>query len=222
MSRARLLLAGAASTIALADGLLGVIHPPLAAAGVLDEPAHLATTLLVLAAFAWPGDRYFLAGAAVGSVAIDLDHLPQYLGIHALATPHSRPDTHSLATLALVLVAAWAIGRARGWAGWSANGRRLLVGVGVGLACHLFRDMAEPTATVGVPLFWPLTAADVRIPYLAYAGAMAAVLAVGVARTPRRRARLEGGVAPGGGKPHRGVPTPPDVTTVGEEDRRRP
>ena len=50
--------------------------------GLLDEPAHLATAalgLLVLACFIDVPRRFYVA-ARIASVAIDLDHIPLYLG----------------------------------------------------------------------------------------------------------------------------------------------
>src|ERR1700749_5188598 len=66
------------------------------ASGVLDEVAHLATGALGLLALSCFIDvpRRFYAAGLIASVAIDLDHIPLYLG---LGNPYQRPVTHSLA-----------------------------------------------------------------------------------------------------------------------------
>ena len=85
-------------------------------------------------------DRVYLAG----SLAPDIDHIPAALG-----DPHvgdARPNTHSLA-----VVAATAL-----------FNRKLAAGT----AAHFLRDLAMDP---GVPLFWPLTKRQFRVPYGAYA-----------------------------------------------------
>ena len=75
------------------------------ASGALDEPAHLATGalgLLALSCFIDAPRRFYVAGL-IASVAIDLDHVPMYLGV---GNPSQRPVTHSLATVVVVVVAA--------------------------------------------------------------------------------------------------------------------
>ena len=74
--------------------------------GLLDEVAHLATAalgLLVLERFLDLPRRFYVA-ALVASVAIDLDHIPLYLGL--LGNQTQRPVTHSLATVIVFVVAA--------------------------------------------------------------------------------------------------------------------
>ena len=74
--------------------------------GLLDEPAHLATGalgLLALACFIDAPRRFYVA-AMIASVAIDLDHIPLYLGL--LGDDGQRPVTHSLATVLVVAGAA--------------------------------------------------------------------------------------------------------------------
>ena len=73
--------------------------------GALDEVAHLATGalgLLALSCFIDAPRRFYMAGL-IASVAIDLDHIPMYLGV---GNPNQRPVTHSLATILVVVVAA--------------------------------------------------------------------------------------------------------------------
>ena len=68
----------------------------LLSSGPLDEAAHLATGalgLLVLACLIDVPRRFYVAGL-IASVAIDLDHIPLYLGL--LGDKNQRPVTHSL------------------------------------------------------------------------------------------------------------------------------
>jgi inner membrane protein len=112
--------------------------------GPLDEVAHLATAalgLLVLACFIDVPRRFYVA-ALIASVAIDLDHIPLYLGL--LGNQDQRPVTHSLATV-LVFAGAAAVSRRH---------RAVLAGVATGLFLHFARDIAE--GPPGVRLFWPV------------------------------------------------------------------
>ena len=116
----------------------------LISTGPLDEVAHLATAalgLLVLACFIDVPRRFYVA-ALVASVAMDLDHVPVYLGL--LADSNQRPVTHSLATVTAFAAAAAA----------SRRHRAVLAGAAVGLVFHLARDIAE--GPPGVRIFWPL------------------------------------------------------------------
>jgi inner membrane protein len=145
--------------------------PVLAA---LDWPAHLITAGLLLATLPRRPDPRVAGWALAGSVAIDLDHVPLYLGLQVAATEGSRPVTHSLATAAALLVGAVpARGRAR----------TALTGLGVGVLLHFVRDLGTGP---GVPLLWPLRPADVRLPYAAHLGLLAAAAAIPALR---RRAR---------------------------------
>jgi len=111
--------------------------------GPIDEVAHVTTAalgLLVFACFVEAPRRFYLAGL-VASVAIDLDHLPSYFWTGPEA---ARPVTHSLATVAVVLLGAWLVPRHRA----------VLSGVAVGLVLHFARDITE--GVPGVRMLWPL------------------------------------------------------------------
>jgi membrane-bound metal-dependent hydrolase YbcI (DUF457 family) len=150
---------------------------PHAVEGTLDEPAHVATVVIILAAFGWWFGRWFVIGALVGSVAIDLDHIPPYLGVDFFTRGTPRPYTHSLATVLIVGLAALAL---RGHWG------EALLGAGVGLLGHFFRDMCEPSQK-GVALFWPISNGGIRLPYAVYAATIGALVLIGLMRRSRRR-----------------------------------
>ncbi len=133
------LLAGVALAFDAADRRVSF---SILATGGLDEPAHLATGalgLLALSCFIDVPRRFYVAGL-IASVAIDLDHIPLYLGV---GNPYQRPVTHSLATVAVVVVAAAA----------SRQHRAVLAGASAGLLIHFARDIAE--GPPGVRMLWP-------------------------------------------------------------------
>jgi membrane-bound metal-dependent hydrolase YbcI (DUF457 family) len=133
------------SGIALAfDAAHRRVSSGVLASGLLDEPAHLATGalgLLALACFIDAPRRFYVAGL-IASVAIDLDHVPEYLGL--LGHPDGRQVTHSLTTVVVVVVAA-AVSRRH---------RAVLAGAAAGLLFHFARDIAE--GPPGVRMLWPL------------------------------------------------------------------
>jgi len=136
-----LLLAGIALGF---DALNRQVEFDLLSTGPLDEVAHLATAalgLVVLACFIDAPRRFYVA-ALVASVAIDLDHIPLYLGL--LGDDGQRPATHSLATVVVFAVAA-AVSRRH---------RAMLAGVATGLVLHFARDIVE--GPPGVRMLWPL------------------------------------------------------------------
>jgi hypothetical protein len=121
--------------------------------GPIDEVAHLCTAalgLLVLACFI-DAPRRFYVTALIASVAIDLDHIPLYLGL--LGNEAQRPVTHSLSTVAVFAAAAVADRRHRA----------VLGGVATGLVLHFARDIAE--GYPGVRVFWPLQDASWMVSY---------------------------------------------------------
>lgn len=138
--------------------------------GLLDEPAHFATVWLFLAAFLPVQYRTIYLWALVGSVAIDVDHVPLYLWHVLAADADSRPVTHSLATVVVLAVAA-AVG--------SPRFRSPLLGLALGAVLHFFRDLAEGP---GVPLLWPLTTANATLPHATYLLVLTAVAVAAVAR----------------------------------------
>jgi hypothetical protein len=155
--------------------------------GPLDEAAHLATAalgLLVLACFVDVPRRFYVA-ALIASVGIDLDHVPIYLG---LLNGSQRPVTHSLATVAVFVLAAVA----------SRRHRAVLAGVATGLVFHFARDIAE--GSPGVRLLWPVDQTAWAASYwwflgmiIAFTAARLVLVSTGV---PRRRIHLFQAPAP--------------------------
>src|SRR5215470_2951682 len=140
----------------------------LLSTGPLDEVAHLATAalgLLVLARFIDVPRRFYVA-ALIASVAIDVDHIPPYLG---LGDPAQRPVTHSLSTVAVFAAAAAA----------SRRHRAVLAGVATGLVLHFARDIGE--GYPGVRVFWPLQDASWMVSYRWFLGMIVVLTAARLA-----------------------------------------
>lgn len=133
---------------------------------LLDEPAHFLTALLLLQALPARSRRRIAIPALIASVAIDLDHVPQYLGYRFLTAGTPRPYTHSLLTFVVLLLIA-VIARRH---------RDIFLGLGLGVALHLFRDLADGNSK-GVSLFWPLSDHAYSYPNPTYLALMAAVTA---------------------------------------------
>jgi inner membrane protein len=188
-----LLLAGVALVF---DAVNRHVEFGLLSTGPLDEVAHLATAalgLMVLACFV-DAPRRFYAAALAASVAIDLDHVPLYLGL--LGDDGQRPVTHSLATVVVFAVAAAA----------SRRHRAVLAGVASGLVLHFARDIAE--GPPGVRMLWPLDGRAWTASYWWFLGMIVAFTATRLilvaTGAPRTRARLfhgheVAGLSPAGG-----------------------
>jgi inner membrane protein len=179
-----LLLAGVVLGLDLGWALSGADTDSLLY-GLIDEPAHLATCAAALILLALSGrslPRSFVVAALVASVAIDLDHVPQHLGLDFLTEGTPRPYLHCALAVLLPLLAAALVPRLR----------PLLLGVAFGLAAHLARDLVTGP---GVSLALPFSDTAVRLPYMLYAGAL--VAAAAACLLPAPAARL-GPARPGG------------------------
>ncbi len=154
------------------DALLRRATLPLPVIAALDETAHLATADLLLGALCPRAAAPFARAARLGAVLIDLDHVPKYAGWRRLVREEGRPYSHSLPTIAALLAIA-----AR-----SAGLRQPALGAAFGLATHLSRDLADED---GAPLFWPVVARNVRVPYGVYAATLLAAAAVAARRARR-------------------------------------
>jgi len=160
--------------------------PTITQTAALDEPAHLLTAAIILAALPRLSAATRLT-ALVGSVGIDLDHIPLYVFGSAFAVDGGRPQSHSLAAVLVLLSAARLV---------PAAARAYLVGAGLGVMLHLVRDAGTGP---GVPLLWPFWPHAVRMPYFVYLVALgvAAIVAAVLARA--RWTGIEG--VAGGGRP---------------------
>jgi inner membrane protein len=138
----------------------------------LDWTDHLLTTLFIVWAVKPRVSERQLVPALVASVVIDVDHVPGELGSHILTTGTSRPYSHSLTTVAVLLVLAAA---RRDWRAWAS-------GAALGVASHLWRDLAEPQGS-GVALFWPVSDRTITTPAAVYLGSIAVLAAIGLARS---------------------------------------
>jgi hypothetical protein len=137
--------------------------------GSVDEVAHLSTAalgLLVLARFIDAPRRFYIA-ALIASIAIDVDHIPLYLGL--LGNQAQRPVTHSLSTVAVFATAAAA----------SRRHRAVLAAVATGMVLHFARDIAE--GYPGVRVFWPLQDTSWMVGYWWFLGMIVVFTAARVA-----------------------------------------
>jgi inner membrane protein len=166
----------ALAVVALLDTVMSLRRWAVPVVGALDEPAHLMTAGLLIAAFLPCRARAAVPWMLAGSVLVDLDHIPFYLWNALAIDGAGRPVTHSLAlVLLLAVLGAASAGRLR----------RALLGLAAGVVMHLFRDLGTGP---GVPLWWPLEWGSEQIPYVVYLGLLTGVTVVALARQ-RSRAR---------------------------------
>jgi inner membrane protein len=170
--------AAALAVIVAADLAISRLDPPLLVVGLLDWPAHLATTLVLALALPRLPEEVLL-GAFAASVAIDLDHVPLLLGSDAFDGDLERPYTHALWTLVLVGAAGLALRRLRP----RAQATGVALGATLGLASHLARDLATGP---GLSLLWPASDAVARVPWAAYAVVLGMLALVVAARAAAR------------------------------------
>lgn len=124
--------------------------------------------------------RRFVAAGLLASVAIDVDHIPGYLGSHLLSGGLPRPYGHT--ALLVIAVAGF------GWASRRRDVREVSLGIAFGISTHLFRDLATGP---GVPLFWPVSSDVVTFPYAVFACGLAlAAMACGTGVLASARSRL--------------------------------
>jgi inner membrane protein len=174
--------------LGLADWAFRLAGDSFFPGGPLDETAHLLTALIVLWALGRRACDRFLIPALVASVAIDLDHVPGQLGHYFLTRGTSRPYTHSLLSVVVVLAVS-VLWRSR---------RDVMLGIAIGLAIHFWRDMAEGDA--GVALLWPFSDHSFRLAHAVYLIVMALFAAGAATRCRQRRlARRDGSVPEGAG-----------------------
>jgi inner membrane protein len=173
-------LLGCAAVLLLADAAYQRAGDSFFPGGPLDETAHFLTALLLLQLLPTAWRAAIAIPALVGSVAIDLDHVPQYLGDRFLTVGTPRPYTHSLLTPLVLLALALVMRRHR----------VLFLGLALGVLLHFVRDLAEGNGS-GVSLLWPLSDQAFSYPHATYLVLMAGVLAADlclVAFRPRLQA----------------------------------
>jgi inner membrane protein len=147
----------------------------------LDWTDHLLTTLFIAWAVKPLVHERQLLPAIIASVVIDADHIPGELGSPILTGANARPYTHSLTTVVVLLIVAGACPKWRGWAS----------GAALGVASHLWRDLAEPQ-TSSVSLFWPVSDHGVSTPAAFYLGSIALFAVIALVRSreaPEARSR---------------------------------
>lgn len=153
----------------------------LIALGIADESAHLSTMLIFLLAFPALRSASFILGCLAGSVLIDLDHIPLYLGSEVLTSDTNRPFTHGLLTMVIMLSLAVVT---------SGHVRAVCLGLAVGLGAHYLRDMA--TSTAGVPLLWPIDTTGFTLVYRLYAASMVLAILLSLATSIAARHKQRG------------------------------
>lgn len=178
------------------DGLVSWHGMGFLGRGIVDEPAHLATALVVLGTIvrlrrgSVPGP-WFCWPMLASSVLIDVDHIPAEFGIWTFTDGTPRPYTHALWTVLLLALAAAAT---RPWsrrhgAGWRAGVPLVLGGAATGVAAHFLRDIA----TAPMALWWPLTSASVQVSYWWYVLALLLLVGIGRFSVPGRVPRPAAG-----------------------------
>ncbi len=136
--------------------------------GLADEVSHVMTAAIWLLAARGLGLDLHLVPGVIAAVLIDIDHAPDILGLASPPEGTSRPVTHALWIVLVVLASAMIARKHR------ASG----VGIAVGLLSHLARDLA----TGAVLLWWPLADQRVSMPYATYILFTAALAALASTR----------------------------------------
>ena len=171
-------LAAAAVGLVAADWAFRRAGGSVIPGGLLDETAHVLTALIVLWALGPRVWERVAVPALVASVVIDLDHVPGELGHDFLTRGTSRPYTHSLLSIAVVLAMTGA---------WRSR-RDAMLAIALGLAIHFWRDMSE--ADTGVALLWPFSKHSFTLSHSGYLVVMALFCAAAALRC---RPRLPSG-----------------------------
>ena len=131
----------------------------LAVHGLIDEMAHVLTAAIMALAFRSLDVAVSLAWTLIGGVILDGEHVLQLLGWTDPIPGSSRGGGHSLLVVVVVLLVGAADGSRRMW--W--------ISLAIGMASHLFRDMATGT----VALLWPFDATPLSIRHDIYLASLA-------------------------------------------------
>jgi hypothetical protein len=208
VSASRVISLGMLVVIVLADQLIPIEKMPFAPRALLDEPLHLATAMIVLGSLLRlrgrrPGTAFIWAMLSA-SVLIDLDHLPLAFGSHVLTAGTPRPYTHALWVVVLLGTAAVAAGR---WSRAAGSPRAALVtGITAGAACGVAAHFLRDVVTAHISLWWPVSGADVELPYAWSLAALLVLIALPVGHRPRPSAT--------GADP---LPSPPESAARGPD-----
>ena len=164
------------------DSIIKSTSPPYSILALFDEPAHLATAGIALAAAVQVRrlPTTVVIAALASSVLIDTDHIPQVLGWQGLTAGTPRPYSHSLLTVAVLGLTSAVVPRRR------ATLLAVLVGACAGVALHLWRDLGTGQAS----LLWPISRHGFALSYLLYISPLV-LLAAWCGRRPRLRARTD-------------------------------
>src|SRR4051812_38374465 len=92
----------ALATLLVVDAFVLPRLPIRPISGVVDEAAHAATGVALLAALP-AADQDFVRGFVAGSILLDVDHVPELWGARWLRPRGTRPLPHSLGLPALLL-----------------------------------------------------------------------------------------------------------------------
>ena len=155
-------------------------HNNLAVHGVADEVGHLITGLMFATVLMMSGVPLSLPWALIGSVAIDIDHLPWLVNWINQPDHLSRSVTHSFATV--LVIAGIGLADRKRWMIWYS--------LAVGTLVHLLRDLA----TGNVRLWWPLSDDIHLISYYGYSfslGVAGAIIIAGSILYPERIPSLQ-------------------------------
>ena len=153
--------------------------------GLVDEPCHLATALVVLGAITrvrgMPPSPKFGWTMLACSVLIDLDHLPEEFGSSILTAGTPRPYTHALWVVLALMAGTLAARRRSQRTGTPGAAATVLIlgGAAWGVSAHFLRDVA----TAPMSLWWPVTTAAVQVPYWCYVLALLIIIATPPARS---------------------------------------
>lgn len=118
-------------------------HATLTMHGIHDWIGHLITALVLaigVRALRLPIPAWSIL---IGGIVIDLGHLPQMLGYIGALEGSTRNGSHSLAVVAILALLGFL----------DRNRAHVWLGIAMGAASHLWRDMGTGT----VALLWPLT-----------------------------------------------------------------
>lgn len=132
--------------------------------GVTDELGHGLTAIVwhrAARSLRYPSAAFVVLAGGLG---LDLDHLSWFRKLADVPVGTSRPVSHSLVTVLVLLLIA--VGARR---------RRVIwISAALGVSSHLCRDLATGT----LPFWWPWSTARVSMPYFWYVAVTIGLVAV--------------------------------------------